>query len=555
MPIITANVDGFPYDYTRMSIEAMVGEALVGAQINSIDYIDHLSWSGYDFVTTAIVVDDHSDYATDDAVYFNSLYTPGFVSHHQIGALLSNASSIAIGTFVDSFLLTGLVLSSNVGPNTITNFRAYLEDTVSSGVAGVLLEADGPLAAGDEYLADTLTDFNGTNFSGFSLDRATFFAAAAAYRAGDTAPLMAILNSYNYQFAGSSSADQIAGYALADTLSGGGGADLLLGRNGNDNLFGGTNNDTLYGDGGHDTLDGGSGYNTLYGGPGNDTYVLTGGANTIDDESGVDTITFLNPTILDFNTVTLGGDAVGLNLVGSYIEVYRGSSGNDTIALLASDSTSGSLYGNGGADRLSGNATNNFLYGGDGEDTLNGLAQDDTLYGDEATDKIFGDDGNDTLYGGGTWDELFGGNGTDSLYGGADEDYLFGGSGNDRLHGEDGRDWLVGGSGNDVLLGANGSDTAAFDHVGSAQGGWTIDLSLGRATTTFYVFSGGGVTTAQELDSILAIENVRASDGHDVITGSGDANILDGSYGDDTIYGGGGADSIEGGYGQDTLWG
>jgi Ca2+-binding RTX toxin-like protein len=73
------------------------------------------------------------------------------------------------------------------------------------------------------------------------------------------------------------------------------------------------------------------------------------------------------------------------------------------------------------------------------------------------------DDGNDVFAGtGGTSGSVFGEGGNDKLTGGSGADGLFGSSGNDRLVGAAGNDTLDGGSGFDTLTGGRGKDQFVF---------------------------------------------------------------------------------------------
>jgi Ca2+-binding RTX toxin-like protein len=54
-------------------------------------------------------------------------------------------------------------------------------------------------------------------------------------------------------------------------------------------------------------------------------------------------------------------------------------------------------------------------------------------------------------------------------------------------------------------------------------------------------------------DTLAAIENIIGSQGDDVMTLNGNANVLDGQGGNDTINAGGANDTLIGGLGNDTL--
>ena len=120
----------------------------------------------------------------------------------------------------------------------------------------------------------------------------------------------------------------------------------------------------------------------------------------------------------------------------------------------------------------------------------------------------------------------------DELNGDDDANRLSGGGGDDRLAGFGGADTLDGGS---------GTDTASYFDPYVAAIGVTVDLAAGHG-------SGGWA----EGDTLISIENVRATKADDVLTGSAASNQLDGDDGSDLLRGGGGADTLIGGNGNDT---
>src|SRR5262249_7813967 len=121
--------------------------------------------------------------------------------------------------------------------------------------------------------------------------------------------------------------------------------DVLEGRGGNDVLMGGPGNDTLNGGTGNDVLDGGEG---------NDTYLglTAGGAKTIRDASGTDT--------LDFSAAAQGV-TVSLALAAGQAQTIDAA--GDTLALFG---TLENVIGSGFADTLTGNDADNALFGGGG---------------------------------------------------------------------------------------------------------------------------------------------------------------------------------------------
>ena len=149
-----------------------------------------------------------------------------------------------------------------------------------------------------------------------------------------------------------------------------------------------------------------------------------------------------------------------------------------------------------------------------------------------------------------------GGAGQDTLIApSADGSTLRGGDGNDMLIGGGGADILEGGLGDDVLQPGRGGgsndgggdlgDTVTYADVGVNV---TADLAPGGGASTDAV----GVTLSQ---SIVNVENLVGGIGTDTLSGSGEANVLDGGPGNaiDTLLGLGGTDTLIGNGGNDIL--
>ena len=249
------------------------------------------------------------------------------------------------------------------------------------------------------------------------------------------------------------------------------------------------------------------------------------------------------------------------------------------------------LYGGSGVDALNGDAGNDELYGRSGDDALNGGADNDELYGQSGDDALDGGAGDDILVGGAGADTLDGGPGMDTAYyyagfpgvtidlsatpdgegyisgkggdaegdrlknienlwGTTNEDILTGDSGDNILYGSDGADTLDGGAGNDILAGGNGADTldggagvdtADYDYRYGSTGGITIDLSAAPDAEGY--ISGKGGTA--EGDRLKNFENLRGSQGVDILTGDSGDNVLEGGRGADILDGGEGVDTVD----------
>ncbi|WP_052120495.1 calcium-binding protein, partial [Inquilinus limosus] len=203
------------------------------------------------------------------------------------------------------------------------------------------------------------------------------------------------------------------------------------------------------------------------------------------------------------------------------------------------------------------------IYGYSGDDTLVGGAGNDTLFGGTGADRFFGGAGTDTVSyfgtaagvsvnlagtgsGGEAQGDTFNGvenvDGTsfaDTLIGNAADNRLQGFDGNDDLRGGDGADILVGGAGADKFDGGNGVDTVSYF---SSSTGVRVNLQTGTA--------GDGEAQG---DTLVRVENISGSQGHDKLYGNTGANTLQGWSGNDLLQGGAGKDTLSGGAGADKF--
>ncbi len=258
----------------------------------------------------------------------------------------------------------------------------------------------------------------------------------------------------------------------------------------------------------------------LQGGAGNDAFIASATAGWYPDYadqfnggSGTDVAQFTNSTL-----------AVDVDLTDGVAWRKDGGDLTGPIGLISIENVVGSVFN----DTIRGDGLANVLHGHDGNDWLHGEGGNDTLWGGQGNDTVLGGNGHDTLHGE---------NGNDNLDGGGDNDLLYGGDGNDMLKGSAGNDTLEGGAGNDALNGGSGIDTAVYNTAGNVQ----VNLGVGIATG------------ALGWDTLLAIENVTAGGGHDVVVGSSAANRLEGGGGNDSINGSDGNDHLLGGTGNDTI--
>jgi Ca2+-binding RTX toxin-like protein len=393
---------------------------------------------------------------------------------------------------------------------------------------------------------------------------------------------------------GGGGADRFTGDAAANLLMGNGGADILRGGLNNDNLQGGNGNDQLFGEDGNDVLIGGAGDDLLDGGAGTDTADYSANPGAIDADLQAGTVEGgSTDTIANIENITGSGFADTIRGSGA-AEFFDGGDGNDV------------LEGRGGNDFLIGQNGDDVLDGGAGADTLNGGNNDDTMRGGDGNDIISdtqgsnrfeGGAGNDVLQGnvGNVFDDVFdGGDGNDNLFGGGGNDSFLGGAGNDILQGGAGNDLFNGGAGIDTVNltnftaplivdlglagpqavgGGHGNDTFigiekliggffADTFTGSAgndilQGGQGNDLLNGGAGVDIASYADTGsrvfidlIDTEQKrtgglgTDTFNSIEGVIGGTNRDVLTGTGQGNILQGGLGIDVLTGGAGADQF-----------
>jgi len=262
----------------------------------------------------------------------------------------------------------------------------------------------------------------------------------------------------------------------------------------------------------------------IYGLSGDDLIEARAGADTIDGGSGND------------NIVAGAGDDIIFAGLGD--DIVIGGAGHDQI------------HGGSGNDRLFGDEGRDILFGDEGDDALNGGANDDLLFGGDGQDAVTGDEGSDVVDGGAGDDVLAGGIGNDTVFGQAGHDTMSGGLGDDIL---------VGGADQDVVEGGEGDDTVAgdadqvSDRYDGGAGADTLDYSAVLLSMDINLISGSA--SGQEIgqDTVWNFEVIVAGQGDDNITGSDEAERLDGGAGDDVVADNGGKDVVAGGTGNDTV--
>ncbi len=170
------------------------------------------------------------------------------------------------------------------------------------------------------------------------------------------------------------------------------------------------------------------------------------------------------------------------------------------------------VYGTSGDDTLVGTPGRDVIMGLGGSDTIRGLGGDDVLCGSADSNPP---DGDDTIKGGQNFDLILGGRGDDDLFGNAHRDNLFGTAGDDLLDG--------------------GADAGLGDDANYWYRPATVRVIADLAT---------GTARGEGQDTLVNIEGLGGSDGHDVLSGDAGANSFDGWGGNDLMEGGRGVDTL-----------
>jgi Ca2+-binding RTX toxin-like protein len=254
-----------------------------------------------------------------------------------------------------------------------------------------------------------------------------------------------------------------------------------------------------------------------------------GGVLRIGGSDGNDVLT-LGSSGANLNAAEAVGDP-DLTLTGPAAWSVDGGAGDDTISIAGGGGTGEALagvtvHGGGDADTVLDMAGGSTVDGGEGIDTIDYSAAEQVVVDLSAGAGQPAGGSEDSLF---SIEDVVGTAGADWLVGDRDANVLSGGDGNDLLDG---------GKGADTIDGGQGSDTVDYARAKSVS----VDLTEGTAT---------GLGT----DTLSGIEDVRGSDGGDVLTGSDAQNTLLGRGGDDEVDGHGGRDTIVGALGNDLLSG
>ena len=359
-------------------------------------------------------------------------------------------------------------------------------------------------------------------------------------------------------------------FGATDTLSG---IERLYGSVHDDRIRGHeTQGDTLFGRRGDDTIDGRGGNDALIGGRGNDR--LNGGAGNDQVSYGFESGTRgVNVNLATGTAIDTWGNTDRL----SSIEYVLGTDRNDRI-IGANVNNDERLFGGAGNDFLDGGDGNNLIYTGSGDDTIQIgtriAGARDTVVVDGGGIKNFGGSGSEgtefahhiifQLESGVTANMATGiataaGMRADwsnnlsflELGGTAFDDRLIGGN---PLH--DYLEWFNGNQGDDYINGGSGiHDTVIYDP--EARIGFVNPVTgvreFGTQGVNVNLAEGFGIDSFGDRDTLVNIDDVRATRFADTLVGNDGINFFWGLEGADTMNGGAGADAVH--YNEDYLYG
>ncbi|MDP1612375.1 MAG: FG-GAP-like repeat-containing protein [Sulfuritalea sp.] len=396
----------------------------------------------------------------------------------------------------------------NMGPVTVT---LDTDQNAGNGISGTALENNGPMGFSTDTLFN-IEQIRGSNF-GDSLTGSTLNNSIEGMGGDDT-----INGGFGYDQARYSRSTG----AIDATFTGGGNGTVLDGLGGTDTLI---SIEEIYASDFDDTLTGGSGNDNFIGMAGND--IISGG--TAGTAGGYDRASYVTGPVGVGVTVTMGG-TIGS---GTAIDQWGGT---DTLTSIES------IQGSHGDDTLTGNAANINTYlrtyqaetfeGMGGNDTINGGTDAPTHFAQVTYANGPTGIGVTVNLGTGTAFDAFGGTDTliniDGVVGSNFDDILTGGSTSSQVIATGYFEQFEGGQGNDTIDGGMGTDRVVYN-------GGAVDVNLATGTA----FDGYGTT-----DTLISIEQIRASMQGDILTGNSGNNAFEGRGGADTINGGAGFDTI-----------
>jgi Ca2+-binding RTX toxin-like protein len=317
--------------------------------------------------------------------------------------------------------------------------------------------------------------------------------------------------------------DLIVGGPGEETIYGGGGADVLLGGGGSDRVFGGAEGDYCAGTNTTGCEFSGASHEVAA----RDSTAIAAGVMAPQQGS--------SPGV--YLTGSSGDDDVSASFAPGAVtfELGTGSEG-------AFDAAQASA---GGCDAPSGGTVVCPVAGPTDALLLAGLAGSDSLslagFPETTSPILLGGEGADTLTGAATEDALVDGAGADSVDAAGGDDAVPNNAGEDDLLAGPGDDLFISDAvcEGDTLDGGQGTDNANWANFGSAV---SLDLGSGLAGL---VGSGGEPTCPSGTPTtLLALEDIEASNHDDVLVGDSGANQLLGRLGADAYHAAAGNDSI-----------
>ncbi|MBZ9648143.1 hypothetical protein K9B33_11340 [Sphingobium sp. 3R8] len=339
--------------------------------------------------------------------------------------------------------------------------------------------------------------------------------------------------------------DKIRGSEFAETINGGAGDDEIDAYSGADIISGGLGNDYLNGGGGEDVY----------------LFNLGDGFDTINDDSGTDTLRFgtgISSTDLVLMAPTVDDDFQGLiiAIAGTQDRIYiRSQNANNGRTIERFEFADGTILTNADlrAQLMASLPTSgdDKIRGSEFAETINGGAGDDEIDAYSGADIISGGLGNDYLNGGG-----------------GEDVYLFNlGDGSDTINDDSGTDTLRFGTGissadlvlmaptvdddfQGLIIAIAGTQDRIYIRNQNANNGRTIER---------FEFADGTVLTNTDLRTQLMAglptsgdDKIRGSSFADTISGGSGSDEIEGFDGNDILAGGKGDDYLNGGANDDT---
>jgi len=316
-----------------------------------------------------------------------------------------------------------------------------------------------------------------------------------------------------------------------------------------DYIVGTSNAETFYGGGGADLIDGGGGGDTAHGGADEDGCVDVA---TEDCEFSTEKIKLRDPGAIAVGVMAQGGPGgpaiylTGSNKSDRVTASYGSGAVTFTLAAGSEGQFDPSEAVAGGCSAPSGGSVSCPVPEIPDSILLAGLAGNDVLSAPGLPEAVsvvlLGNEGDDSLTGGETEDALVDGAGEDTVNAAGRDDALPNNGGADQLHAGAGEDLFISNAvcDGDLLDGGGDRDNANWANFGS---GVTIDMAQ-HVAGLIGAQGEARCTSANELTSLQAIEDIEATNGADNLIGDAGPNQLLGRYGPDNFFGGAGNDLL-----------